>query len=129
MPGGFLDIFECGAILQCRGDERGAHRVRRVAPHQADASSIFPKHAINGIRVQLSNGVERLGIAPQRPEHRTAMVIAMASKLQIGADARGRLRINGQHVSPAALSGNPQRIEPSILMQVAHGEGGDLGAA
>jgi hypothetical protein len=45
------------------------------------------------------------------------MICAMAGLVEIGTNARCRLRIDRQRIAPAALAGEAQRIETAVLMQ------------
>jgi len=68
MPGGLLHVLELGAVLERRGDERGAHRVRRVAAIEPERAGIFPDHAIDRIRVHASALVAALAVVFERPK-------------------------------------------------------------
>ncbi len=87
-----LHVLQLRPVLQRRGDEGRPHRVRRVAPWQADRGGVLPHHAVDRVRVELAGRVMRLGVAAQRPEQRSRMVVAVSRQLQVGPDALRRLR-------------------------------------
>jgi hypothetical protein len=45
-----------------------------------------------------------LAVVPQRPEQRPVAVGSVAGGLVIGAQSRGRLRVDRQRIAPAALA-------------------------
>ena len=50
----------------------------------------------------------------------------MPGDVEIGLNALRCLRVDRQGIAPATLAGQPQRVEATVLVQVAHGQGGDL---
>ncbi len=54
------------------------------------------------------------------------MIIAMTGEVQICPDASCRLQVDGKRITPATLTGEAQRIQSSVVVQVAHGECCDL---
>jgi hypothetical protein len=61
VSGGFLYIFELGAVLKGRRDERGAHRMRRVAVIEPEGG-VFPDQAIDSIGVHAAALVTALAV-------------------------------------------------------------------
>jgi hypothetical protein len=104
MAGRFLHIFELGAIFERRGDEGGAHRVCGVAAIEPEASGELAHHAVDGVGVHSAAGVPALAIGAQRPEPRAVEVGAVVGEIEIGAQPRRGLRIDGERVAPAALT-------------------------
>ena len=129
MPGRLLHVLQLRAVFERGGDEGRAHRVRRVAAPKADRRRVFPHQAIDRVGVHSAGRVERLGVAAQRPEQRRVELVAVAGEIEIGANALGGLRIDGERIAPAALAGNAQRIEVPVFVKVADIESGDLRAA
>ncbi len=128
MAGGLLHIFELGAVFQCRGDEGGAHRVRRLAAIEPERRGELAHHAVDGVRVHGAAFLLALAAGTQQPEHRTVEVGAMPSEFQIGAQPRRGMRVDGERVVPAALADHPQRVTAAVLVPVADREGRDFGA-
>ncbi len=126
VPGCFLHVLQLSAILQRRGDERRPHRVGGITPRQADAGGIFPHHAVDGIRVELARRVVRLGVAAHRSEKWPLMLGTMPGPVQISTDPLRGLGMDSQGIAPPAFAGQTQRIKATVLVQVAHGQGGDL---
>jgi len=129
MAGGLLHIFELGAVFERRGDEGGAHRVRRVAAIEPEACRKFSHHAVNGIGVHRAPFLPAFAIRTQRPKHRTVHIVAVPGEFQIGAQPRSGLWVDGEGVAPAALAHQAQRVIAAVLVQVADPERRDLGAA
>ena len=96
---------------------------------QPDTGGVFAQHPVDRVRVHPAGRVMRPGIAAQRPEQRPAMIAPMARQLQLSADARRRLRVDGERIAPAALASEAQRVQTSVLVQVAHGQRRNLRAA
>ena len=103
MPGGLLNVFELRAVLQRRGDEGRAHRVRRVAAPQAKRCDMLPHYAVDCVRVHGTPWRGALSVVVQRPEQRPLAVAGVARQFQIAPDPRGGLRIDRQRVAPAPL--------------------------
>jgi len=53
----------------------------------------------------------------------------MARRFQVGSDALGDIRVDGESVASAAFSDDAQRVEAAVLVKIFHGECGDFRAA
>ena len=128
MPGRLLHVLQLRAVLKRGRDEGRAHRVGRVTTRQADLRCVFPHQSVNRVGVHPAGRIVRLGIAADWTEQRRFELVAVAGALEIGADALGGLRVDGERITPAALAGDAQRIEAPVLVKIADIQGGDLGA-
>ena len=70
MPGGFLHVLKLGAVFERRGDEGGAHRVRRVAAIEPERGGVFPHDAIDRVGVHAPAFLAALAIVLEGPEQR-----------------------------------------------------------
>ena len=113
-----LHVFELRAVFQRRGDEGRAHRMRGVARAQAElaaylrttrsmASGCIARRAWPACHCDAAGGT-----AARRCRRR-------GRRVEIGAQPRGGLRVDGERVAPPALADDAQRIEAAVLVQVA----------
>lgn len=80
MASGFFYVFQLRAVFQRRGDEGGAHRVRRVAAIEPERTCVFPHDAIDPVRVHAPAIVRPLAVVLQRPKHRPVAVVSIDTK-------------------------------------------------
>jgi len=66
MSGGLLHVLERGAVLKRRGDEGGAHRMRRVPVTEPELAGVFPEQAVDHVRVHPSALIPAFAIVVQR---------------------------------------------------------------
>jgi hypothetical protein len=118
MPGRLLHVLELGAIFERRGDEDGAHRVRRVSAVEPELGGVFAHHAVHRVGTRSSSLAPALPVVPQRPEQRSIDVGAVAGELEIGADALGGPRIDGEGVASATLRDRALEPVPRALVEL-----------
>jgi hypothetical protein len=104
MPGRLLHILKLRAVFERCSDKGRAHRMRRVAAIKADPGGVFPHHAVDSVGVHAPGRLERLLVAPQRPEQRRVVLLTVAGALKVGANALCGLRVDSEGLAPAAFA-------------------------
>lgn len=129
MPGGFLHVLQQRAVLKRRGDECRPHRVRRISSRLSDQCRVFPDHAVDGVRAHRAADMVLFPVVVEGPEQRTIHITAVSGSLYIEAKPCGGLGVDRQRIASASLAGDAKGIKAPVLVQVAHGQRRDLGAA
>jgi hypothetical protein len=73
----FLHVLEPSTVLERRGDEYGAHRVRRVAAIEPKLSAVFPRDAIDPVGVHMPALLLTLAVVLRWSEQRSVDVGAV----------------------------------------------------
>jgi hypothetical protein len=127
VPGGLLHVFELRAVFERRGDERRAHRMRRVTARLPDRRGIFPGDAVDRVRVHRAARVALLAVVMQRSKQWAVTVGRVPGGVQIGTQPRGGLWVDRQGIAPAALADDAERVKAPVLVQIPNRQAGDLG--
>ncbi len=104
MAGGFLHFFQRRAVFKRGGDERRAHRMRRISPLQPNCLGMLPQHAVNRIGMHGPPCFLPFAVTAERPEQRPVQIVAVALPPPNSPDALRGLRMNGEGVAPAAFT-------------------------
>src|SRR5262249_19421236 len=67
-------------------------------------------------------------IPPHRPEQRTLQILTMSGNSQVVSDPLYGLLVNGERPFLATLAHHPERLIPTVLMQLPHLQARDLRA-
>src|SRR5262245_10621169 len=94
--------------------------MRRVSPAESNVPRVLFQHAINNIRMQLPSAILPFHIPPHRPEQRTLQILTMSGNSQVVSDPLCGLLVNGERPFLATLAHHPERLIPTVLMQLPH---------
>jgi hypothetical protein len=91
MPSCRLYFLQARPIIECGGNECGAHGMCRVSPLESNVPCVLPQRAVNDIGVQRPTCHKTFAIVAHRPEEWSLDIITMPRHPKIIADALRRL--------------------------------------